>query len=48
MLILCSDDATSSIAQTVKSLDKPAADEAAVLAAMEKDGKAALEAHALH
>ena len=31
------------MAQTVKSADKPAADEAAVLAALEKDGKAQLE-----
>ena len=39
----CSDDTVSSVAQTVKSADKPAADEAAVLAALEKDGKAVLE-----
>ena len=38
------DDAVSSVAQTVKSADKPAVDEAAVLAALEKDGKAVLEA----
>ena len=44
MLFSCSDDAVSSVAQTMKSADKPAADEAAALAALEKDGKAALEA----
>ena len=40
----CLDDMVSSVAGTVKSADKPVVDEDAVLAKLESDGKAVLEA----
>jgi hypothetical protein len=43
-LALWLDDLVSSVAKTVKSADKPGVDEDAVLAKLEKDGKAVLEA----